>query len=164
MHEHHEPEPISSPEYRARRRRTTRIGRRLGFSGPIEYRHVYSRSGGAQYCIGPSANDDILILYAEAFERDADPADFTLEAIIAHECGHQRLIRSRNLRAILAKFPGEKMEEVLASLVGSILLGEMEPWQTLVWKATAELCQLGMGNESAMHFAERLRQILRTCL
>jgi hypothetical protein len=164
MQEHREPRPISTAEHRARSRRITRIGRRLGFTGRIEYRHAYSRSGGAQYCIGPAANDDIMILYAEAFERDADPADFTLEAIIAHECGHQRLIRSRNLRAVLAKFPGDKMEEVLASLVGSILLGESESWQPLVWKAAAELCQLGVHNDAAMRFTKRLRHILGDCL
>jgi hypothetical protein len=161
MHEHHEPKPISATEHRARIRRITRIGRHLGFVGRVEYRHVYSRSGGAQYGIGPSAEDDLLVLYAEAFERDADPADFSLEALIAHECGHQRLIRNPHLRTILAKFPGEPFEEILASLVGSLLLGESESAQTLVWKATAELGQLGMTAASTVHFVERLRQLLR---
>lgn len=75
MKEHHEPEPISATEHRARIRR---IGRRLGFIGRVEYRHVYSHSGGARYGTGPSIDDDLLALYAEAFERDADPADFSL--------------------------------------------------------------------------------------
>src|SRR5205807_2707778 len=105
MPEHEEPKPISRAEHRARTRRTSRIARTLGFPGRVEYSHVYSRSGGAQYCIGPSAEEDLLILYAESFERDADPDDFSLEALIAHECGHQRLIRNRNLQTILAKFP-----------------------------------------------------------
>jgi hypothetical protein len=129
--------------------------------GRTEYRHVHSQSGGAQYCIGPSANDDLLVLYAEAFERDADPEDFRLEALIAHECGHQRLIRNSNLRTILAKFPGEQFEETLASLVGSLLLSESETSQTLVWKATAELGQLGMTAASTVQYIERLRHLLR---
>jgi hypothetical protein len=161
MPEHDEPKPITAAEHRARIQRTNRIGHRLGFTGLVEYRHVYSRSGGAQYCIGPSAEEDLLVLYAEAFERDADPADFSLEALIAHECGHQRLIRKKDLRTILAKFPGEQFEEILASLVGSLLLGESESAQTLVWKATAELGQLGMTAASTVHFVERLRRLLR---
>ena len=164
MDKHEEPQPISPTERRARRRRADRIGRRLGFAGRVEYRHVYSRSGGAQYCIGPSADDDIMVLYAEAFERDADPADFSLEALIAHECGHQRLIRNEDLRAVLAKFPGERFEEVLASLVGSLLLSESESARALVWKATAELGELGMTAASTVQFIERLRQLLRRFL
>src|SRR6202041_2719843 len=97
-----------------------------------------------QYCIGPSADDDIMVLYAEAIERDADPEDFKLDALIAHECGHQRLIRDAKLRPLVAKFPGEDFEEILASLVGFILLGESESAQTLRWKATAELHDLGV--------------------
>ena len=38
---------------------------------------------------------------------DANPDDFRLEALIAHECGHQRLLRVENLREVLAKFPEE---------------------------------------------------------
>jgi len=158
MQEHDEPTPISPAEQRARSRRMSRIARRYGFVGRMEYRHVYSRSGGAQYCIGPSVDDD---LYAEAFERDADPDDFSLEALVAHECGHQRLIRNEGLRSILAKLPGEPLEEILASLVGSLLLGEAEAAQTLVWKATVELGQLGMTADSTVHFIERLRRLLR---
>ena len=94
-----------------------------GFVGRVEYRHVYSRSGGEQHGIGPMPAEDLLVVYAEAFERDADPADFSLDAIVAHECGHQRLIRNGNLQAILVRFPGQaRFEEVLASLVGSLLL------------------------------------------
>ncbi len=126
-----QPSPISTTELQARRRRISAISVALGFVGHVEYRHVYSRSGGAQYGIGPSVDDDIMVLYAEAFERDADPEDFGLEALIAHECGHQRLHRDSKLRAVLAKFPGERFEEILASVVGAILLDESESAQTL---------------------------------
>jgi hypothetical protein len=164
MPEHLEPRPISASEHRNRLRRANRSARRFGFTGRVEYRQAYSRTGGAQYCIGPSAEDDFLVLYAEAFERDADPADFSLEALIAHECGHRRLLRNRGLRTILTKFPGEPFEEILASLVSSLLLGEAASAQTLVWKATAELGQLGMSAASTIHFIERLRQLLRPFL
>jgi hypothetical protein len=35
----------------------------------------------AQYGRGSTPEDDMLTVYAEAFERDADPDDFALEAI-----------------------------------------------------------------------------------
>jgi len=65
---------------------------------------------------------------------------------------------------VLAKFPGEEFEEILASLVGSILLGESEPSQTLVWKAAAELTDLGATAAYAEPLVERLIGILRKLL
>jgi len=159
-----QPEPISRAEQRARIRRITEIADGFGFTGDVEYRHVYSRSGGAQYGIGPSADDDIMVVYAEAFERDADPDDFRLETLIGHECGHQRLHRNPKLRLVLAKFPGEEFEEILASLIGSILLGESDSSKTLVWKAAAELTDLGVTIEYAEHLVERMIDILRELL
>src|SRR6266404_5194724 len=90
--------------------------------------------------------------------------DFRLEALIAHECGHQRLHRNPKLRPVLARFPGEEFEEILASLVGSILLGESESSQTLVWKAAAELTDLGATVAYAERLVERLIDILRKLL
>src|SRR5947209_2528343 len=130
----HEPEPISATNRKARVRRIEEIGRRLGFVGEIEYRHVYSQSGGAQYCVGMSADNDLLVVYAEAFERDANPDDFSLEAIIAHERGHQILERNPNIQRIRREFPGDRFEEILASIIGSILLEQAETAQTLAWK------------------------------
>ncbi|MCI0638122.1 MAG: hypothetical protein L0Y70_03550 [Gemmataceae bacterium] len=54
---------------------------------------MYSQTGGAQYGRGNKPEDDLLTIYAEAFERDADPEEFSLEGMIAHECGHQILAR-----------------------------------------------------------------------
>src|SRR5438132_7667539 len=87
------PQPISQAQLRLRQTRVSHIAKTFGFIGRVEYRHVYSQSGGAQYGRGPSPEADILMVYAEGFERDADPADFSLEAMIAHECGHQILAR-----------------------------------------------------------------------
>jgi hypothetical protein len=160
----HEPEPISAANRRTRIQRIDEIGRRLGFVGGIEYRHVYSQSGGAQYCVGPSADNDVLVVYAEAFERDANPDDFALEAIIAHERGHQILQRNPNFQMIRQRFPGERLEEVLASVIGSILLEGSETAQTLAWKALAGLMDLGISDSAAYDFFGRIRVLLRASL
>jgi hypothetical protein len=55
-------------------------------------------------------------VYAEAFERDNDPDDFRLEALIAHECGHQRLHRDPKLRSVLAKFPDDDLKAQLETV------------------------------------------------
>ena len=157
----HEPEPISPANRKARVHRIDEIGRRLGFEGEIEYRHVYSRSGGAQYCVGPSADGDLLVVYAEAFERDANPDDFPLEAIIAHECGHQILQRNPNIHRIRQRFPGERFEEILASVLGSLLLGESKESRTLFWKASLELAELGISASAVEEYIQRLQQLLR---
>jgi hypothetical protein len=160
----HEPEPISAANHRARVRRIEGIARSLGFVGEIEYRHVYSRSGGAQYCIGPSIDRDLLVIYAEAFERDAKLDDFPLESMIAHECGHQALVREERFRDILRRFPGERFEEILASLLGSVLLGESRASMLLFWKATSELAEMRVGATSAVRLMERLQDIMRRLL
>jgi hypothetical protein len=144
----------------ARLRRVSEISVELGFVGSVEYRHVYSRSGGAQYCVGLSAADDIMVVYAEAFEREADPEDFALEAMIAHECGHQRIIRDSKVRTVFEKLPSDELEEILASLVGSVLLGDTKSAQTLLWKAFAELGDLGMSDDAAVDFVVRMQRIL----
>ncbi len=99
-----------------------------------------------------------------SLETHADPDDFGLDSLIAHECGHQRLIRDHDLRKILLTFPGEELEEILASLVGSILLGETESAKTLVWKATAELGNLRIAGAGAVQMIERFRRLLRNFL
>src|SRR5205085_5583882 len=97
-----EPRSLTAAERRARQRRVARLARDLGFVGRIEYRHVYSQTGGAQYGRGAGADTDLLTVYAEAFDRDADPDDFSLLAIIAHERGHQLLARHPRLSGLLA--------------------------------------------------------------
>src|ERR1051325_859835 len=111
------PRPISEKESRARQQRVVEIAERFVFVGAVDYRHVYSQSGGAQYGRGLAEDDDLLMVYAEAFDRDADPEDFSLEAIIAHERGHQILARHPRLAKLVAGIPLVS-EEILASLVG----------------------------------------------
>ncbi len=155
------PTLISESERAARQRRISQIARQLGFVGHVEYRHVRSQAGGAQYGLAASPDQDVLIVYAEAFEHDADPEDFSLEAMLAHECGHQKLARDPRLARVLAKFPYEPFEEILASLIGSLLVAESESAQTLVWKGTAELGEVRLSAEIVVGFVERLRVILR---
>ena len=102
-----------------------------------------------------------MVVYAEAFERDADPEDFNLDALIAHECGHQRLHRDTRLHPVVARFPGDAFEEILASIVGSLLLGDSESAQTLKWKAIAELHGQGVRAEFAEVFVAQLSETVR---
>src|SRR5205085_483580 len=105
------PTPISESQRQVRERRVAQIASRFGFLGSVEYRHVYSRSGGAQFGLGTTAKNDLLIVFAEAFERDADPDDFSLEAILAHERGHQVLARhERLIRNLPRRWSGVSQE------------------------------------------------------
>jgi hypothetical protein len=53
-------QPISRAEHAARLARVQAIARRLGFEGAVEYRHASSRSGGAQYAMAPTIEQDML--------------------------------------------------------------------------------------------------------
>jgi hypothetical protein len=87
------PRPLTPAKLRACRCHVARLAPGLGVVGRVEYRRVCSQTGGAQYGRGSTADQDSLTVYAEAFERDADPVDFSLNAILAHERGHQLLAR-----------------------------------------------------------------------
>ena len=137
------PRPVSAVERRARRDRIVRIGRAVGFVGRIEYRHVYSQTGGAQYGRGSTREEDLLTVYAEAFERDADPDDFTLEAMLAHERGHQLLARHPRIARRVAGRISAASEEILASLLGAMLCTAVTDRDALVTKALAELLDHG---------------------
>jgi hypothetical protein len=155
MHEE-SPEPISLEEHEARLERVQAIARRLGFVGTVEYRHVYSRSGGAHYGIGPDIGRDVLVVDAEAFRRDAAGDDFSLAAIIAHERGHQLLCRHERLRRILPKEMSATTEELLASLLGSLITDRSRDSEALVMKALAELVGRGMTLAEASRHVEHV--------
>src|SRR5688500_19956713 len=110
-----QPAAIPAAARAARLRRATRMARGLGFVGRVEYRHVYSGAGGAQYGVGPAASHDLPTVYAEAVDRVADPDDFSLAAILAHERGHQLVGRQARLRQLVAGERPGAVEEVLAS-------------------------------------------------
>lgn len=158
-----EPPRLTDAERRARRGRVARLARGLGFLGRIEYRHVYSKTGGAQYGRGRSAEEDLLTVYAEAIERDADPEDFSLEGMIAHECGHQILARHPRIARRVAGI-SEASEEILASLLGAMICHDDKDRVTLYAKAAAELLDRGQSAESANRQLQELWDVLGALL
>jgi hypothetical protein len=158
------PSPISATERSARRRRASQVARRLGFLGRVEYRHVDSLAGGAQYGLAVTPNQDLLIVYAEAFERDADPDDFSLEAIVAHERGHQLLARHPRLTRNLPQGWSGVSEEIVASLLGSLLVEKEKDQQDLVLKALFEADKQGLEQNRALLLIMELRALLERIL
>ncbi len=158
-----EPRPLTAVERRARRRRVARLARDLGFVGRVEYRHVYSQTGGAQYGRGSAAEEDLLTVYAEAFDRDADPEDFSLTAMVAHECGHQILARHPRIAQRVAGVSAAS-EEILASLLGAMLCHEDADRVTLFAKAAAELLDRGQSAAAANRQLQELWDLLEALL
>ena len=149
------PDPLPPAESRRRRARALRLARAVGFVGRVEYRHVYSQTGGAQYGRGADEGGDLLSVYAEAFERDADPDDFSLRAIVAHERGHQLVARHPRLSGQLSG-SSPAAEEVLASVLGALTLGPGPDRDALVAKATVEVLAGGTGPDEAVRLVENL--------
>lgn len=156
-----EPKELNEHQIARRQRQVALLATAFGFTGQIEYRHAYSQSGGAQFCFGPGAASDVLLVYAEAFERDRAPDDFSLSAIIAHECGHQRLLRDPTLTVVGRKLSGQVFEEVMASLIGSLLVPDSRDAEDLVGKATVDLATIGLSAASVVRTIEQLRGILK---
>src|SRR5262249_51827468 len=125
--------------------------------GIVEYRHLSSRSGGAQYAMGPSAKQDMLVVDAEAFRRDAAGDDYSLNAIIAHERGHQLVCRHSTLMRTIPPGMSAITEEVLASLVGALIVEQPADAEVLVLKALGELVKRGMELSEA---SRRVEQVL----
>jgi hypothetical protein len=150
--------PISAKEERARQRRVTALARALGFVGRVEYRHVTTRSGGAQYGMGATVKEDLLLVYPEALRRDADPEDFSLEAILAHERGHQVICRDRRLSRNLPGDMSAVTEEVLDSLIGSIITKDPRAGDDLMLKGLFTLVERGMHPDEA---SRRVQDVLR---
>lgn len=158
------PRRLSPEQLRSRRRRVLRVARDLGFVGRVEYRHVYSQSGGAQYGLGSSVHEDLLIVYAEAFERDTDPEDFSLDAILAHERGHQILARHPRIAKRVAGRISLASEEVLASLLGAMIAPGESDRDALMAKATVELLGHGVSPDVAIGRLQELRELLESLL
>jgi hypothetical protein len=125
---------------------------------------VFSSAGGPQYGLGTTPTDDLLIVYAEAFVRDADPTDFSLEALVAHERGHQLLWRHSRLRRMLAARLTPVTEEILSSLLGSVIAGDPADREALVLKALAEAVRRGMAPKRAVVVVDELRRCLEEAL
>jgi hypothetical protein len=100
-----------------------------------------------------------LTVYAEAFDRDVDPDDFSLLAIIAHERGHQVLARHPRLSVALAS-ASPAAEKVVASLLGALVLEPGSDRDTLVDKAAFELLSRGATAEAAERIIANLWDLL----
>jgi hypothetical protein len=157
------PRPLAAVEHSERRNRIVRLARTLRFVGRVEYRHVYSRTGGAQYGQGSTATEDLLTVYAEAFERDADTDDFSLGAILAHERGHQLLARHPRIAGRVVGV-SEEAEEILASLLGAIICTDDTDRTALLAKATADLLDRGQSAESASRQIQELYDLFEALL
>ncbi len=151
-------------ERQARRSRVARQARAVGFVGRVEYRHVYSQTGGAQYGRGSTTDVDLLTVYAEAFERDANAEDFSLEAILAHERGHQLLARHSRIAKHVAGRVSAASEEILASLLGAMLCQTEGDRDALVAKAMVELLSHGEKIEVATKRLQDLWDMLEALL
>lgn len=158
------PDAISALERRRRTARIRRIAARLGFVGSVEYRHVYAGTGGAQFGRGTTEAKDLLVVFAEAFDRDQDPEDYSLEAIIAHERGHQLLAWHPRLRPLLARWNGHASEELLASVLGSLIVKKEKDQSDLLTKAVGEALRCGVEATDAVWLVIEIRDKLENLL
>lgn len=151
------PKRLTHAELRARRRRIAGVARAFGFVGRVEYRHVYSQTGGAQYGQGVTAEEDLLTVYA-------DPDDFSLEAILAHERGHQLLARHPRIASRVAGRVSAPGEEILASLLGAMICPAEADRDALIAKATVELLNHGEAPDVAVQRLQKLWDLLEALL
>jgi hypothetical protein len=158
------PQPISAAQLQARENRVRQIAIAFGFVGTVEYRHVYSQTGGAQYGRGSSRDADLLTVYAEAFERDADPDDFSLKAILAHERGHQILGRHERIRRNLPIRWSGISEEIVASILASLIVRDENDRQALLLKAVFDADKGGMPSKEVTPLIIELRTLLEKIL
>ena len=140
-----------------------RIARQLRISGALSIVTFTARPA-AQYGRGSTADEDLLTVYAEAFERDADPEDFSLTAMVAHERGHQLLARHPRLAKRVAGRISLASEEILASLLGAMVCVAEGDRGALVAKATVELLNHGETLEVATRRLQELWNLLETLL
>ena len=125
---------------------------------------MYRRAGGAQYGQGRAANEDRLIVFADAIERDLDPEDFSLTAILAHERGHQLLARHPRIARRVAGRVGDVGQEILASLLGSLVCRDETDRDALAAKAMAELVDRGVLLDEAVDRLQQLRDLFEALL
>jgi hypothetical protein len=154
------PPSLTSDELRARGDRVARIAERLHFIGRVEYQQVYSQTGGAQYGMVRTVEEDLLSVYTEAFDRDADPSEYSLEAIIAHERGHQLLIRHPRIAKSVKGRISLASEEVLASLLGAMICSTENDREDLLAKATYDMVIRGATVEASTRQLKILRELL----
>ena len=159
-----QPRPITDGDRRRRLRRVERIARALGFVGRVEYRHEFRGTGGAQFGLARKAEDDLLVVDARAFEMDADPASYSLEAVIAHERAHQMLSRDPRLRGFLERWNAKSSEEMMASIVGSLLVDNASDRDSLLLKAIYDAVSCGVDLDDATFLVAELKNKMEQLL
>jgi hypothetical protein len=92
--------------------------------------------------------------------RDADPDDFSLEALIAHECGHQAVFRNAAWQQVLPERMTSAAEEVLASVIGSVLVDDRADREDLMLKSIDDALQCGLDLTDACNLVFELRRLL----
>ena len=158
------PTPLTATQLRTRRNRIARLTERLGFIGRIEYRHEYSKTGGANYRQDVTTDQDLLTVYVEAFEWDANPDEFSLNAILAHECGHQLLVRHPRLAPKVAGLLSAISEEILASVLGAIICKNEADAHALMGKAIVEAVYQGVHPDRVVQQLDELKGLLEAFL
>lgn len=137
----HQPSAITFTE-RARRIDLVRqLAAKVGFCGRVEYRHRYDSSGPAQIRLGAKIGDDVMLVFAEAFDWKEDSRHFSLEAVLAHECGHQVFHHHPMLRRLFARDLSIHLEEIAASIIGALLVTNVADHDALLDKAVGEALQ-----------------------
>lgn len=101
---------------------------------------------------------------SKVLERDADPEDFSLEAIIAHERGHQVVCRNEALQSMLADRITLTIEEILASLVGSLIVESESDREAVMLKALDDAAGCGVELSDAIDLVSELRSFLEKTL
>ena len=159
-----QPPPITLTE-RARRIDLIRqIATTLGFRGRVEYRHYYGSSGPAQLRLGRKIVDDEMRVFAQAFDWNDDSREFSVEAIIAHECGHQVYHRHRWVQRWFGSDISESQEEVIASLIGALLVTTVADHDALQDKALGDALNAGTNPAEAVAFINGVNKVLEVVL
>ena len=124
---------------------------------------VQSR-GRREYGRAGIAEEDLLIVYAEAFEKGADPEDFSLNAILAHQRGHQMLARHPLIAQRVAGRISDASEEILASLLGAMICEDEKDRDDLIAKAAVELIEHGESPGTAYQRLQELKNLFEALL
>ena len=103
-------------------------------------------------------------VFAQAFDWVGDPREYSLEAIMAHECGHQVFHRHRWLRRWFGSELSESREEVIASLIGALLVASVSDHDALRDKAVGDALMAGMSLTEAAAFIAGINQALEIAL
>ncbi len=125
---------------------------------------MYSHAGGADTDCARIAEEDLLIVYAEAFGKDANPEDFSLTAILAHERGHQILARHPQIAKRVAGRISDASEEILASLLGAMICEDEKDRDDLIAKAAVELIEHGESPQIAYQRLQELKYLFEALL